>query len=321
MRKLLYVLGLTVISSVLVAQEIDLLFHPVIEGDSVKIEVLAEGDNSLELGSSNFVYSIEGGALDVSVAKSIIPDYSKESYSIWAYIHNDNFEHIFLSRTNKPKELIKVSKVLIGELKYPILDKCKPVLITWDTKKGDIRSKKKSIKKYVSFKDTTFKLVKDVSEPIVLQDEDSGLIKVDNSQGHIVNWFRDGELVSEDKSVIATQTGEYYATVSNGCETKVTKQFRVDKLTSNEVVKSQEVTKLYPNPVISQATLLIDATKISNIQKVVLVNELGQELKDLTSRVKLSETILSVNEWNIPEGVYYIKVIYQDNSEILRFVY
>ena len=81
------------------------------------------------------------------------------------------------------------------------------------------------------------------------------------------------------------------------------------------------MTTLFPNPVFDKMTLIIDASKISNIDKVVLINELGQELRELSNTIHGPQTIFNVGKWNLPKGVYFVKILYGEDSEILRFVY
>lgn len=320
MRKLLYIIAI-LSSNLLLAQEVTVSFVPVVDGDSLRVSVIANGDNSVELGSSNFVYTIEGEALDLTKSVAFIPGFSNDSYSLWMYVHNDEFEHILLSRTNNPKELVKISKVLVGEVAYPIIDKCQPVSIQWNTIKGDIRSRRTSIKEAISFHDTIIQLVKPIVVPEIIESEELQTLEIENTEGHTVKWYRDEIFISETNKISASQTGEYFASIYNGCETKLTKNHRVDRVTAQEKVIVKQETKLYPNPVMDKAMLTIDNSKWINLQRVVLVNEVGQELRDLTSKVTNSSTSLKVSEWNIPKGVYCIKLVYQDDSEILRFIY
>ena len=302
-------------------QKIQLAFNPFIDNDTLKVDIIAHGDHAVELGSSNFVFNIEGEALNLTSVTFDSPEYSSTSYSMWNYIHTDDFEHVLLSRTHRPKNLVLISKLKIGELSYPILDKCKPVSIKWDTKKGDIRSHWKSIKKDVVFRDTSFTLVKPIEEPVIIEQDNSNSLSITSILNHQVEWFKDGELIASQPEISNKISGIYYATVSNGCETKTSQPYRVERVLQNKEELNPVVTTLFPNPVLDKMTLIIDASKISNIDKVVLINELGQELRELSNTIHGPQTIFNVGKWNLPKGVYFVKILNGEDSEILRFVY
>jgi len=95
--------------------------------------------------------------------------------------------------------------------------------------------------------------------------------------------------------------------------------FEYDGLTSvNNIAKSINDILLYPNPSDGQLNLYLKTEKLSNTASIIIMDVSGKELIREIKPLNI-ERMLSIDAEILTPGIYFIKVITDKNTEVVKF--
>jgi len=126
-----------------------------------------------------------------------------------------------------------------------------------------------------------------------------------SSEGISYKWFRDGELISTDRAIVAVESGEYWVDVVDtyGCTGTSESQF-VQIVTGLEKTMLEGIT-IYPNP--SNGRFEITYPHINDKVSFRLYNSIGQQVVPVIY-VKENKN-LTINITQHPAGLYFLKIV------------
>jgi hypothetical protein len=114
-----------------------------------------------------------------------------------------------------------------------------------------------------------------------------------------------------------TSGGNYYAIVSNGvCSSEPSNIINYIPTLINQLEQSKTI-NLYPNPTDGKITLSIKGENPGNI-KIEILNIHGITVK--SEKIEMSDNQTEVNLEGLPKGIYFIRIIFLENSVIKRII-
>ena len=123
------------------------------------------------------------------------------------------------------------------------------------------------------------------------------------------------DIVSPTTLTIYTVTG----TDANGCHDTATFTVKVGPVGIANIGMARESTFLYPNPAISTVNLSFEMPGSSKEAVIKIIDPSGREIS--STNVEISNgKVLPINISNLDLGMYFVKVITKENTEVVRFI-
>ena len=129
-------------------------------------------------------------------------------------------------------------------------------------------------------------------------------------------WYKDGTAYAThtgDSTLPITVNGSYYVSVTNAIATELT--LYSDTLTESSFNKPAATIALYPNPAISNATTLFNAT---GNYIVTLSNASGSVLQTITGTSNKVQNKVDLNINSYPSGMYFITIKDEKETRLLK---
>jgi len=132
-------------------------------------------------------------------------------------------------------------------------------------------------------------------------------------------WLNDGNLNDSDiVKPIKNTTYTVVGTTAQGCRDTTTFFVTINTVGVNEVSAPTTIS-LYPNPAIDVLNLSFDVVGVEKAAQIKLIDITGKVIETIQSTINNGKVItLDIN--TLAQGMYFVKVVTANNSEVLRFM-
>lgn len=248
------------------------------------IDIEITGDESIEIGSTNFPFSITGLGLDHDNALKVdefdLP-LDPQFYEGINFFRGD-FYHVFLLRnvleTSGGENLNNIESIRVARIAIPILDVCESVNISWITDRGEVTNMSgESIKDIVNYSEDLFLNIMDIPEiPEIINNEE--VLEITTTNNVSIQWLLDGEPIegANEAQFTPIEDGEYSVEISNSCHTISSAVEQVSLITGiNEELVSEIGLNIYPNPIAQDFSVKFNLRETSEVE-IYLTNLEGK---------------------------------------------
>ncbi|HNW97379.1 MAG TPA: T9SS type A sorting domain-containing protein [Bacteroidales bacterium] len=130
-------------------------------------------------------------------------------------------------------------------------------------------------------------------------------------------WYCNGVIIPNDTDYVCTPSvsGDYFSIVTNSCGSDTSNAIHITIVGLSDI-KGIQGMRIYPNP--ADDNITIEFTDASEKNNVSIYNVEGQKIIEQNTSASTGKTLVGISD--LQKGIYFLKVMNENNITVIRFI-